>query len=100
MLAFTRDAAQAMRELTADHGADGLRIHMRSGRFARADAPSMHIEFVFGPPVEEVVFEAEGARLYVDAAAMEVLDDMVIDADLTGVEPRFELFRVLEEARV
>ena len=44
------------------------------------------------------MFEAEGARLYVDAETMSVLDDKVIDADLTGAEPRFELFRVLEGA--
>ena len=43
------------------------------------------------------MFEAEGARLYVDAETMGVLDDKVIDADLPGAEPRFELFRVLEE---
>ena len=98
MLAFTRDAAVAIRGLMATKGADGLRIHARTGRFTRADAPSMQIEFVYGPPVEDVVFEAEGARLYVDAETMGALEDKVIDADLTGDEPRFELFRVLEEA--
>ena len=98
MLAFTRDAALAIRQLMAAKGADGLRIHARTRRFSRENAPSIQIEFVYGPPVEDVVFEAEGARLYVDAATMGVLDDKVIDADLTGAEPRFELFRVLEEA--
>ena len=97
MLAFTRDAAAAIRQLMAAEGADGVRIHAGTRRFSRADAPSMQIEFVYGPPVEEVVFEAEGARLYVGAETMKVLDDKVIDADLTGAEPRFELFRVLEE---
>ena len=97
MLAFTRDAALAIRQLMASEGADGLRIHAGTGRFSRANAPSMQIEFVHGPPVEEVVFEAEGARLYVDAQTMEVLDDKVLDADLGGEEPRFELYRVLEE---
>jgi Fe-S cluster assembly iron-binding protein IscA len=96
MLAFTRDAARAIRKVTATAGADGLRIQAATGRFARAN--SMHVELVYGPPVEEVVFEAEGARLYVDAETMEVLDDKVLDADLTSAEPRFELFRVLEEA--
>ena len=98
MLAFTRDAAVAIRQLMATKGADGLRIHARTRRFTRADAPSLQIEFVHGPPVEEVVFETWGARLYVDAETMGVLDDKVIDADLTGPEPRFELFRVLEGA--
>jgi Fe-S cluster assembly iron-binding protein IscA len=98
MLAFTRDAAVAIRQLMATEKADGVRIHAGTRRFSRANAPSMQIEFVYGPPVEEVVFEAEGARLYVDAESMRVLDDKVIDADVTGAEPRFELFRVLEEA--
>src|SRR5687768_1564862 len=100
MLGLTRDAARAIRELTAAQGADGLRIHAGTRRFSRANAPSLQIEFVYGPPVEEVVFEADGARLYVDAETMPVLDDKVIDADLTGAEPRFELVRVLEEAQV
>ncbi len=97
MLAFTRDAAVAIRELMAAEGADGLRIHARTRRFSHEGAESMQIEFVYGPPVEELVFEAEGARLYVGAETVELLDDKVIDADLTGDEPRFELFRVLEE---
>jgi hypothetical protein len=46
------------------------------------------------------VFEAEGARLYVDAETMKVLDDKLIHADVTGEEPRFELFRWREEAPV
>ena len=100
MLGFTRDAAAAIRQLMAKEGADGLRVHAGTRRFSRANAPSLQIEFVYGPPVEEVVFEAEGARLYVDAESMRVLDDKVIDADLTGGEPRFELYRVLEEAPV
>ena len=98
MLGLTRDAAQAIRQLMSEEEADGLRIHAGARRFSRADAPSIQIEFVYGPPVEEVVFEADGARLYVDAETMGVLDDKVIDADLSGPEPRFELYRVLEEA--
>ena len=81
MLAFTRDAARAIRVLTASKGADGLRIHAGTRRFSRADAPSMHIELVYGPPVDEVVFEAEGARLYVDSETMRVLNDKVLHAD-------------------
>lgn len=100
MLAFTRDAATGIRQLMAKEGADGLRIHARTRRFSRTDAPSLQVEFVHGPPVEELVFEAEGARLYVGAETLELLDDKVIDADLTGAEPRFELYRVLEEVAV
>jgi Fe-S cluster assembly iron-binding protein IscA len=100
MLAFTPDAALAIRQLMASKGADGVRIHAGTRRFARANAPSMHLELVYGPPVEDVVFEAEGARLYVDAETMKVLDDKLIHADVTGEEPRFELFRWREEAPV
>jgi len=98
MLAFTPEAALAMRQVMAAEGADGLRIRARTRRFSRANAPSMQLEVVHGPPVEEIVFEAEGARLYVDAETMKALDDKLIHADVTGAEPRFELFRWLEEA--
>ena len=98
MLAFTPEAAVAIRQLMAKQGADGLRIHVGTRRFARANAPSMYLELVYGPPVEDVVFEAEGARLYVDAETMKVLGDKLIHADVTGEEPRFELFRWLEGA--
>ncbi len=98
MLAFTREAALAIRQLMAKEGADGLRIQAGSRRFSRANAPSMHLELVHGPPVEDVVFEAEGARLYADAETIKVLDDKLIHADVTGEEPRFELYRWLQEA--
>jgi Fe-S cluster assembly iron-binding protein IscA len=97
MLAFTPEAAVAIRQLMAKTGADGLRIHAGSRRFSRANAPSMHLELVHGPPVDEVVFEAEGARLYADAETVKVLGDKLIHADVTGEEPRFELYRWLEE---
>ena len=98
MLAFTPDAARAMRQVMAARGAEGLRIRARTRRFSRSNVPSMHLELAYGPPVEEVVFEAEGARLYVDAETMKVLGDKLIHADVTGEEPRFELFRWLEGA--
>jgi len=100
MLAFTPEAAVAIRQLMAKEGADGLRIHVgtRTRRFARANAPSMYLELVYGPPVEDVVFEADGARLYVDVETLKVLDDKLIHADLTGEEPRFDLYRLPEEA--
>ena len=98
MLAFTPDAAHAIRQVMAAEGADGLRLRARARRFSRANAPLMHLELAYGPPVGDVVFEAEGARLYVDAETMKILDDKLIHADVTGVEPRFELFRWLEQA--
>lgn len=98
MLAFTPDAAVAMRQVMAATRADGLRIRARTRRFSRGNEPSMHLELAYGPPGEEIVFEAEGARLYVDAETMKVLDDKLIHADVTGGEPRFELFRWLEGA--
>ena len=100
MLAFTPEAARGIRQLMASEGADGLRIRARTRRFSRADAPSLQLEFVYGPPVDEVVFEAEGARLYADVETLGVLDDKLIHADLTRAEPRFELYRWLEEAPV
>jgi Fe-S cluster assembly iron-binding protein IscA len=95
MLGLTRESVRAIRELTeSDESADGVRLYAASRRFARANTPSIQIEVAESPGVEDTVLELEGARLYLDSETLRVLDDKVLDADLTGPEPRFAILQL------
>jgi hypothetical protein len=45
------------------------------------------------------VLEIDGARLYLDPDTYKVVDDKVLDADLTGGEPRFMVYQQSEHTR-
>jgi Fe-S cluster assembly iron-binding protein IscA len=100
MLGLTRAAAQAIRELMEAHEAGGVRIHAGSKRFARGGAPAIQIEAAPWPDVDDTVLEIEGAWLYVDSQTQRVLDDKVLDADLSGDEPRFTVLKQPEGAPI
>ena len=91
MLSLTREAARAIRELTEELVADGVRIHAGK-RFVRGRPPGIQIEVVSGPDVEDTVLEAEGARIFVESETLRALDHTVIDADTSEGEPHFAVF--------
>ena len=93
MLTLTRDAADAIRQLTEEPVAEGVRIHA-GPRFSRGHT-DLQIEIAAGPDVEDTVLEAAGARLYLEPGAMRALDDKVLDADVEGDEPRFAILEQL-----
>ena len=97
MLTLTREAAHAIRELTQGPDADGVRIHAGK-RFSRSHAPPIQVELAPSPGVEDTVLEAEGARLYLAPETMRTLDHKVLDADIAGDEPWFELFEQPDDA--
>ena len=76
--------------------ADAVRLHAGTRRFARDNAPRIQIEIARFPGVEDTVLEVAGARLYLDAETFRTLDDKVLDADLTGPEPRFTVWQHAE----
>jgi len=96
MLGITREAVRAVRELTEPESVDGLRIHAGSQRFSRV----VQIEVAEAPGVEDTVLEVEGARIYLDGETLRVLDDKVLDADLTGDEPHFAVLQQAEGAPI
>ena len=100
MLGLTRESVRAIRELTEPESADGVRIHAGTRRFSSDNAPSIQIEVARSPDVEDTVLELDGARLYLDRESFTVLHDKVLDADLTGEEPRFTVLRLAERAHV
>jgi iron-sulfur cluster assembly protein len=94
MLTLTQEAADAIRQLTEDPAADGVRIHA-GRRFAQGHGRSLQIEIASAPDVEDTVLEAAGARLYLEPETMQELDDKVLDADTAGDEPRFTVLEPL-----
>ena len=94
MLALTENAADVIRQLTEAPAADAIRIST-TGASSNGHGPSVRIELVPGPTVNDALVEAAGARIYLEPGAMRVLDDMVLDADFDGDEIHFA---ILEQA--
>jgi Fe-S cluster assembly iron-binding protein IscA len=90
MLMVTLAAVEAILRLMETEGADGLRLHVGSRRFSRV--PAVQVEVVLVPEVDDTVLEVDGARIYLDPETHRVIDDKVLDADLTGDEPRFMIY--------
>jgi iron-sulfur cluster assembly protein len=89
MLTLTREAVDAIRQLTQAANADGVRIHAGTRRFSRGGAPSIQVEVAPWPDVEDTVLEVAGVRLFLDPDTLRVLDEKVLDAEMRGGEPRF-----------
>ena len=100
MLGITREAVRAICELTEPESVDGIRLYAGTGRFSRDGTPSIQIEVAESPGVEDTVLEAEGARLFLDSETLRVLDDKIVDADLSGDEIRFVILGQAAPARV
>lgn len=97
MLMLTLAAAEAILQLMQSEGANGLRLHVGSRRFARV--PAVQIEVAQMPEVDDLVLEVDGARIYLDPETHKVLDDKILDADLSGKEPRFMVYLQPEDVR-
>lgn len=98
MLMVTVAAVEAILSLMETEGANGLRLHVGSRRFSRV--PAIQIEVALAPGVEDIVLEVDGARLYLDPETHKVVDDKILDADLTGDEPRFMVYEQSTQVRL
>jgi Fe-S cluster assembly iron-binding protein IscA len=79
MLTLTQNAAEAIRSLVSQQGqADesGLRIMAGTG----ADEDTLQLSLAPSPMAGDEVVESDGARVFVEAAAVEVLADKSLDA--------------------
>jgi Fe-S cluster assembly iron-binding protein IscA len=80
MLTLTDSAVSAIRSLTSQPdlpGETGLRI-MAQGE----GAPSFQLALAEGPVAGDQVVEEGGARVFLEAAAAQVLDDKALDAQV------------------
>ncbi|MEO3854447.1 Fe-S cluster assembly protein HesB [Acrocarpospora sp. B8E8] len=91
MLTLTDNAVQVIRDLTAqstDSADTGIRIA------GQADEPgALLLSVADAPAVTDQVIDVEGARVFLDAEAADVLDDKSLDAAIDeqgGVSFRIE----------
>lgn len=87
---ITREAIDAIKTLshTSD---DGLRIAAVPPS-QNGHGPSLALEPAAGPEPTDTVIEAEGAHIYVEPAAVDVLEGKVLDADQEPDGIRFAVF--------
>jgi iron-sulfur cluster assembly protein len=89
MLTVTADAIQAIKAVMgAKEG--GLKISAASSS-ANGQGPGLVLEAVPEPEPGDEVVEADGAELYLDAAAVGMLDGKVLDAEQEDEAVRFSI---------
>ena len=77
MLTLTENASTIVKDITAQQGASetaGLRITSED------PAQGLMVSAALEPLPGDKTVEADGARVYLDAPASEVLDDQILDA--------------------
>lgn len=82
MLTLTEEATSAVKTITAqfpDAAQGGVRIEG-----AGSPDSQFRLSVVEAPEPADAVVENEGARVFLDTDAAEVLDDRVLDAQLDG----------------
>jgi iron-sulfur cluster assembly protein len=78
MLTLTENAVQAIRSLQPEtQPAGGLRIMAGD-----SDAAPLHLSLAPNPMAGDQVVESEGARVFMEPAAAEVLSDKALDAEI------------------
>jgi Fe-S cluster assembly iron-binding protein IscA len=92
---LTPEAAETIKHLADSPGAGGLRI-FGAEQSPDGRGPQLQIAMVDAPETDDAIVEAEGATLYLDAAAERTMDDKILHAALEGDHVRFELLRQSE----
>lgn len=91
MLAITDTAAEAIRGIVAapelPEGA-GLRIATQPGA---GDAGALEVSVAETPSASDQVVDESGARVFVEADAVPLLDDKLLDAQIDGSRVGFML---------
>lgn len=86
MLTITQSAVETVNLIAP--GDAGLRIFLRSPATEDA-AHALRLEVVHSPRAHDRVVEVDGARIFLEPAAADALDDMVLDAASDGDKVRF-----------
>lgn len=91
MLTLTESAADAIREIVAapevPEGA-GLRIATQPGAH---ESGTLEVTVAAVPAESDQVLDEDGARVFVEAAAADLLDDKLLDAQIEGTHVGFLL---------
>ena len=91
MLSITPDAVEAIKAVMGEKPG-GLRISA-TPQSMNGSAPGLMLEPVPTPDDEDAVVEAEGTQLYLDTAALRMLDGKVLDAEREGEALRFSVLQ-------
>jgi iron-sulfur cluster assembly protein len=94
MLTITADAAEAIAH-ALEEAPDTAGIRIAHGdRSLNGSGPSLEVEMVPEPELEDEVIEAEGARLFLDPSTAVALDGKVLHAEEDAGEIRFAIIDV------
>jgi iron-sulfur cluster assembly protein len=93
MLTITEDALEAIRVLTSQTGASGVRIST-SGYSFNGSGPAVQLEPAPGPEGGDQVVDAGGARVFLAPSAA-AFAGKVLDAETEAGEVRFRLHEQL-----
>jgi len=91
MLTITDNAAEAVRQISANSGLEpepGLRISVWQ---PTPEGTPLEISVAAGAEATDQTVEEDGARVYLEEPVAEALDDKVLDAQLEGDQVRFAL---------
>ena len=91
MLALTEAAKDAVRDMVASEAAPegaGLRIAAEPGGDGEA---SLSIDVAAAPADGDAVLDEDGARVFLEPTAAELLDDMVLDVEPHGDHVHFTI---------
>jgi iron-sulfur cluster assembly protein len=89
MVNITHDALEAIKTVMGAREG-GLRI-TAAPQSTNGHGPGLALEAVPEPDPDDAVVDAEGAHLYLDPAAVSVLEGKVLDAEQEGEAVRFSI---------
>jgi iron-sulfur cluster assembly protein len=89
MLIITDEAVEAIKALVAPDESRA-RISLTEP-WSNGNGPGVTVEPVRAPELDDAVIETDGLELYVDAEALDVLDEKILDAEEDGDAVRFSV---------
>jgi iron-sulfur cluster assembly protein len=98
MLALTENAVEAIEGiLAAPTVPDGAGVRIAPVAAADSEGAELQITIAGAPNDSDQVIDEGGARLFVDDAATDFLQDKLLDASIVGQEVRFMIGDQAEE---
>lgn len=93
MLALTQDATETIEGILAGPEVpDGAGLRIAATNPSDGDVPSaLQVRLAAGPDDHDEVIEEAGARVFVEDAVTEFLDDKLLDVDRDGPQVRFAI---------
>jgi Fe-S cluster assembly iron-binding protein IscA len=91
LLALTENAVEAVKEIVSASEAASETGGLRMAAESAGARTNLQLSVVELPAEDDEVIEEEGARLFLDEEAAQLLDDKVLDASMDGGQVAFTL---------